>query len=58
MCLFFGNNVPRCDRALISSYMCSKNFNYSVGECKSLIEELEDRDYDIDTLRFSTRKTK
>ncbi len=58
MCLFFGDNVPRCDRSLIFSYLCSDNFNYNGGKCKSLIKELEERGYDLDTLRFSIRKTK
>lgn len=56
MCIFYGDDVPGCDRALIIYYLCSNNINYKGGEIKSLLEELELRGYDLDTLRFSIRK--
>jgi hypothetical protein len=56
MCIFYGDNIPRADRALMFSYICSENFNYSGGERLSLIKELEIRGYDLDTLKISIKK--
>lgn len=62
-CIFYGDNVPRCDRALIINAFTSKrmylNFSRNLPEFDpSLIEELEARGYDLDTLRFSIEKKK
>jgi len=58
MCIFFGDDVPRCDRALVMSAICSERQYTDFSTMKprfdpSLIDELENRGYDIDTLRFS-----
>ena len=58
MCIFYGDNVPRADRALMFSYICSENFNYSGGERLSLIEELKVRGYDLNTLKISIKKSR
>ena len=55
MCVFW-DNIPSCDRSLIFYYLASENINYSGGQMKSLIQELEERGYDLDTLRFSIQK--
>lgn len=57
MCLYFGDDIPRCDRSLIFNFICCENINYSGGEYPSLMKELEDRGYDLDTLKFSIEKT-
>jgi len=58
MFIYFGDGVPKRDRALIFNYICSDNINYSGGKYPSLIEELEKRGYDLDTLRFSVSHKK
>jgi hypothetical protein len=57
MCIFW-DNIPACDRSLIFYYLASENINYGGGKLKSFIQELEDRGYDLDTLRFSIEKKK
>ena len=56
MCIFFADDIPPCDRALLFYFICTENHNYSGGKCKSLTQELEDRGYDLETLRFSISK--
>ena len=58
MCLFFGDDVPRPDRSLIFYYLTVDNINYRGGEIKSLIKQLDERGYDLDTLKFSIEKKK
>lgn len=63
MCIFWGDNVPRCDRALIFNMLCSKrqhtNLKTRLPEYSpSLVDELEARGYDLETLRFSIKKRK
>lgn len=58
ICIFYGDNVPRCDRALVMNAFCSKRVSVKLEDgkpvfSKSFIDELEDRGYDIDSLRFS-----
>ncbi len=57
MCIFW-DNIPSYDRSLIFYYLASKNINFNGGKMKSLIQELEERGYDLDTLRFSIEKKK
>lgn len=52
ICIYYGEGVPRCDRALIFNKLGSGS---SYRE-KSFFEELEARGYDLDTLRFSIEK--
>ncbi|BAQ84260.1 hypothetical protein [uncultured Mediterranean phage uvMED] len=62
MCIFYGDNVPSCDRALIMNIFCSKRLQMGSKLLSryefdpSLIDELEKRGYDIDTLKFSIEK--
>ncbi len=44
--------------SLIFYYLASENINFSGGKMKSLIQELEERGYDLDTLRFTIEKKK
>jgi len=55
MCIFY-ENIPRCDVSLVMYYLAAENINYRGGECKSFLQELENRGYDLDTLRFSINK--
>lgn len=57
MCIFFGSNVPRCDRALLMNVLLlsERDFNMD-GNKRSLSEELENRGYDLDTFKFSIMK--
>lgn len=55
MCVFW-QVVPRCDKSLVMYYLASENINFSEGSMKSFIQELEERGYDLDTLRFSIQK--
>lgn len=63
MCIFYGDNTPRCDRALIINALSSERQHTDLSTMRpkferSLIDELEARGYDLDTLRFSIeRKT-
>ncbi|WP_339898224.1 hypothetical protein [uncultured Gilvimarinus sp.] len=61
MCIFYGDNVPRCDRALVMNALCSKRQRIDLETMRpkfdpSLIEELEARGYDLDTLQFSIKR--
>ena len=61
--IFFGDNVPRCDRSLVMNALCSERQYTDLTTLKprfdaSLIDELEKRGYDIDTLRFSIDQKK
>ena len=61
ICVFFGDDVPSCDRALVMQAFCSKRQRTDLRTMMptwddSFIEELEKRGYDIDTLRFSIDK--
>lgn len=56
MCIFYGDNVPRCDRALVMNYLCSTRLNWRQEVEPSLIDELERRGYDLETLRFSIER--
>lgn len=56
--VLYGDDTPRCDRALVFNAFCSKrqSYNFStrmVDYEKSFVDELIDRGYDISTLRFS-----
>ena len=58
ICVFFGDDVPRCDRALVMQAFTSKWQRTDLKTMQtafdpSFIEELEKRGYDIDTLKFT-----
>lgn len=55
--IYFGDDVPRCDRALIMNNLYGKNYSVLDGKSTpSLAEELESRGYDISTFKFSISK--
>lgn len=60
--VLFGNDVPRCDRALVmnafTSKRCHPDFKSPAGVVfdDSFVVELEKRGYDISTLRFSIER--
>lgn len=57
MCIFYGDEVPKCDRALVMNTLCFETYNHLTRATKpSLIEELERRGYDMDTLKFSIKR--
>jgi hypothetical protein len=61
MCIFYGDNVPRCDRALVMNALCCERQHTDLSTMRpkfepSLIDELEKRGYDLDTLRFSIER--
>ena len=61
ICAFFGDEILRCDRALLMNAFCSERLRLNLSTTKyefdkSLIEELETRGYDIDTLKLSIEK--
>lgn len=61
MCIFYGDNVPRWDRALVLNMLCSERQHTDLSTCRpkftpSFIDELEARGYDLETLRFSIKK--
>jgi len=58
MCIFCGDNVPRCDGALVMNALCFGHLSHDRKMLPSLIEELENRGYDMETLRFSIEKKK
>lgn len=58
MCIFYGDNVPRRDRALIMNVICSSRRDWDGKSQPSLIEELDARGYDLETLQFSIEKKK
>ena len=57
-----GDEIHRCDRALLMNALCSERLRLNLSTTKkyefdkSLIEELEARGYDIDTLKLSIEK--
>ena len=57
MLIFFGDGVPRCDRALVFNTLCSDRYGFnSTKPDPSFIEELELRGYDLETLKFSIER--
>ena len=56
MCIFYGCSTQRCDRALMMDVICSDSLNWKSEVVPSLMDELEKRGYDLDTLRFSIEK--
>jgi len=60
MCVFFGDNIRKCDVKLMLNYICSERPNFVINGTSemrpSLIDELERRGYDMDTLRISIKK--
>lgn len=61
MCIFFGDGTPRCDRTLVMSALCSERQFTDLSTMRpkfepSLIDELEARGYDMDTLQFSIKR--
>lgn len=60
--VLYGNDVPRCDRALVmnafTSKRCHPDFKSQAGVAfdDSFVVELENRGYDISTLRFSIER--
>jgi hypothetical protein len=61
MCIFYGDNVQRCDRALVMNVLCGERQHTDLSSMRpkfepSLIDELERRGYDLDTLRFSIKR--
>lgn len=61
MLIYFGDDIPRCDRALVMNVLCSERQHTDLSTMRpkfepSLIDELEARGYDPDTLQFSIRK--
>ena len=61
MCIFYGDGVPRCDRALVMNALCLERQHTDLSTLKpkfepSLLDELEKRGYDLDTLQFSIKR--
>jgi hypothetical protein len=61
MCIFYGGDVPRCDQALVINALCSERQYTNLSTMRpaferSLIDELEARGYDLETLRFSIKR--
>lgn len=60
--VLFGDNTPRCDRALVMQMFTSSRIRIDPSKTqgvsfeKSMVEELESRGYDMSTLRFSIDK--
>lgn len=60
--VLFGNDVPRCDRALVMNAFTSQRpfldhaARMGIGFSDSFVVELEKRGYDISTLRFSIER--
>lgn len=59
--VLYGNEVPRCDRALVMSLFTSKTMSFDYKNKKpmfedSFIDELKKRGYDTSTLRFSVER--
>lgn len=59
--IYYGDDVPRCDRALVMNALCSERQHIDLKTMRpkfspSLVDELERRGYDIDTLKFSVRR--
>ena len=56
MCIFYGDNIPKCDRSLILNSIFSEKLDWKQKLIPSLVVELDTRGYDLDTLRFSIEK--
>lgn len=61
MCVFYGDDVPRCDRALVMNVLCAERPRLNLSTTRyefdqSFIDELESRGYDLDTLQFSIKR--
>jgi hypothetical protein len=68
LCYFWGEGIGKCDGHLIHNVLstprCETNWDAPMGSprimwtkyAKSFIEELEERGYDLTTLRFYIRK--
>lgn len=61
MCIFYGENTPRCDRALVMNVFCAERPRLNLSSTKyefdkSPVDELEERGYDLDTLKFSIER--
>jgi len=56
MCIFYGDDVPRCDRALVMNTFCFDTLTWDKKVRPSFIEELERRGYDLETLQFSIKR--
>lgn len=60
--VLFGNDVPRCDRALVMNVFTSQrpflgsSARIGIAFADSFVVELENRGYDISTLRFSVER--
>jgi hypothetical protein len=56
--VLYGNDVPRCDRALVMQAFTSKvmrqdwNDDFAIKFDDSFVEELDKRGYDTSTIRF------
>lgn len=58
MVIFYGDDVPRSDRALIYSALGAERITWDNKRDTSLIDELEARGYDIETFKFSIKRKK
>jgi len=57
MCIFYGDDVPRGDRALVMHALCSYTYDTGTKEkTPSLFDELKRRGYDMDTFRLSIER--
>ena len=57
MYIFYGDDTPRCDRALVINTFCFGVYDVAKNKLNpSFIEELELRGYDLETLRFSIER--
>lgn len=61
--VLWGNDVPRCDRALVMYHFTSERMSFDYKERRqvfenSFIDELEKRGYDTKTLRFYVERKK
>jgi hypothetical protein len=55
--VYNGKEVPKCDVRLLFYVFCSQHFTpYSGEPMPSFIQELIDRGYDLDSMRFSIHK--
>jgi hypothetical protein len=59
--VLYGNDVPRCDRALVMHLFASKTMNYNYESNRptfddSFIDELKKRGYDTSTIKFSIER--
>ncbi|MDD2341554.1 MAG: hypothetical protein PHV54_01515 [Tolumonas sp.] len=59
--VLYGDNVPRCDRALVMNLFSSKSKGIDLSTGKvifgdSFLEELEKRGYDTRTIKFSIER--